>query len=62
MKDRMVKGDWVGKDFTEYFYNWRDQKVVESKRDRACRQEEVGINREKRIIGGTRKEILRSTQ
>lgn len=62
MKDRMVKGDWVGKDFTEYSYNWRDQKVVESKRDRSCRQEEVGINREKRIIGGTRKEVLRSTQ
>lgn len=62
MKDRMVKGDWVGKDFTEYSYNWRDQKVVESKRDRSCRQEEVGINREKRIIGGTRKEVLRSAQ
>lgn len=47
-------------DFTEYFYNGRKQKLVESKRDRSCRQEEVGINRE-RIIRGTRKEILKST-
>lgn len=50
----------VEEDFTEYFYNGRKQKIVESKRDRSCRQEEVGINRE-RIIRGTRKEILKST-
>lgn len=48
------------KDFAEYFYNGREQKVDESKRDWSHGQENVGINRE-RIIGGTRKEILRST-
>ena len=60
MQDKMANGDGVGKDFTEYFYSGRDMKIAESKRDRSCRQEEIGINRQRSIIRGTRKERLRS--
>lgn len=56
MQDKMANGDGVGKDFTEYFYSGRDMKIAESKRDRSCRQEEIGINRQRSIIRGTRKE------
>lgn len=60
MKDRMANRDEVGKNFTEYFYDGRDPKIVESKRDRSLVDRNSGIDREIKIMRGTRKGRLSS--
>lgn len=51
-KDSMVNRDGVDKEFTEYFYNGRNQLLLKSKETGPIGRKS-GINRE-RIMGGTR--------
>lgn len=54
MKDRMVNRDGVDKEFTEYFYNGRNQVLLKSRKTGPVGRKS-GINRE-RIMGETRKD------
>ena len=49
MKDRMVNRDGVDKEFTEYFYNGRNQVLLKSRKTGPVGRKS-GINREEIII------------